>query len=125
MIRKNWKNQNVDLYMLAYKITKMLEKDDFNIIVFQRENGYEIFAEDSPKYKMNGTLHVEINGEPNDFSINLEIERKKRFDFPLLLTTMFGGGYFLLKHLKSNEVNVLFIKELCEKIDKIVSQISK
>ena len=125
MIRRNWKNQNIDLYMLTYKITKMLEKDDFNIIVFQRGNGYEIFAGDSPKYKMNGTLHVEINGEPNDFSINLKIERKKRFNFPLLLTTMFGGGYFLLKHLKSNEVNISFIKDLCEKIDKIVSQISK
>ncbi|MCD6469797.1 hypothetical protein J7L29_03245 [Candidatus Bathyarchaeota archaeon] len=125
MIRKNWKNQNIDLYMLTHKIIKMLEKDDFNIIVFQREGGYEIFAEDSPNYRMNGTLHVEINGEPNDFSINLKIERERRFNFPLLLTTMFGGGYFLLKHLKSNEVNISFIKNLCEKIDKIISQISK
>ena len=49
-------------------------------------------------------VQVTIDESSEDFVVDLELLKKdRRFKFPIILSAMFGGGYFLLKNLKSEE----------------------
>ncbi|MEM0006919.1 MAG: hypothetical protein QXR89_01450 [Candidatus Bathyarchaeia archaeon] len=106
------------------KIIKYLEGEDFDITVYQEEKGYTIIAENSQKYEINGSINIQIKGEPNNFSINIaEKSEKSTYGIPPLLSTMFGGGYFLLKRLKSEEKYIEFTKNFWQNVNKILFEI--
>jgi len=107
------------------RITKYLEGEDFDVTVYREERGYTIIANNSSKYEIEGDITIQIQGEPNQFSIKIEEKREQSWGdrIPPLLTTMFGGGYFLLKRLKSNERFIEFTKKFWQNINKILLEI--
>jgi hypothetical protein len=121
-MEKNWTNQNIDLNTLTDGITKFLEDEDFSLAVLKEEKGYVIFTDESPRHKIGGGLCIYIFGNPNDFSIKIEREKFEggKISFPPLLASMFGGGYFLLKHLRSDEEFVNFTKSFWKNVNQII-----
>jgi hypothetical protein len=97
--------KNVDLEGLTKQIAHFFEARKFeDITAVQNAAGYEIVAGDSQKYKIKSDLKVDIHRETEGFSVSLELAKEvKRFNYPVMLATFFGGGYFFLKDLKSDE----------------------
>jgi hypothetical protein len=66
---------------------------------------------------------VDIHRETEGFSVSLDLAKgTKRFNFPMTLATMFGGGYFLLKDLKSDEHWRKIEREFWKDIDSMIMQ---
>jgi hypothetical protein len=68
-------------------------------------------------------LKVDIHKEKDSFTINLNsLKETKRFNFPMTLATMFGGGYFLLKDLRSDEALVKIEREFWNHVHSVVAK---
>ena len=121
-MEKRWTDKNVDLTMVTTRIGSFFKERDFEAIKGETSTGYHIFAENSPNFKLVGCVSVSIEGKPEDFVVKFEPcnKGKKRSLTPILLTTMFGGGYFLTRRLKSEEEWVRLEKEFWKHVDNIV-----
>jgi hypothetical protein len=123
-VEKSWTGLNVNLAGVREKIVQFFERKDFgDIIGVKTERGHEIIVGDSKHYKIQNEVCVKIEGEPNDFSISLQTcKEEKGFAFPMILTSMFGGGYFMLKSLKSKEAMQALDRDFRREIDDIVAK---
>lgn len=121
-MQKNWTNKHVDLEMLIDAIGEFFKAKDFEAVKTQTENGYQILAGDSTHYKFTGAVTLTLEGKPENFSINVELAHEKKRSLPasIMLITMFGGGYFLTKQLKSDEEWIRFERDLWAYIDAAV-----
>ncbi|MEM2913983.1 MAG: hypothetical protein QXH91_01085 [Candidatus Bathyarchaeia archaeon] len=125
-MERRWDNKNVDLELLTAYIGEFLKKKDFEAVKGQIPSGYQIFAENSPQFKLNGYISIAIEGKPNDFTVKLELCRAKKRNpiEPVLLTTMFFGGYLLKRRLKSEEDWIKFKKEFWMCVENAVLHLS-
>lgn len=124
-MQKNWTNKNVDLNLLTNQLGEFFKEKDFNAVKGRNQKGYQIFADDSRYYKVDGYVSVSIEGKPEDFTITFELckEEKKRKNLlphSIMLTTMFGGGYFLRKQLKSDEEWLKLKRDFWSYVERIV-----
>ena len=121
-MQKRWTNRNIDLALFATRIGEFFKEKDFEAIKGESSGGYQIFAENSPYFRLEGYVSLAIEGGPNDFSVTLELckRQKKRSFAPILLTTMFLGGYFLSKRLRAEEDWMKFKKEFWTHLDNVV-----
>jgi len=121
-MQRSWAKKNVDLALLTARIGDFFKKKDFEAIKGKTPTGYQILAEDSPYFKMQGYVSVTIEGKPEDFTVKLDhCGNKKRHSWvsPFLLS-MLGGGYFLLQRLKSEEAWIKLEKELWRHVENLV-----
>ncbi len=104
-MEKKWINRRIDLALFTTSIGNFFKENDFEAIKGDISTGHQILAEGSSRFRLDGYVSVIIEGKPNDFSVKLELCKEgKRSSFtPILLTTMFLGGYFLTRKLKSEE----------------------
>jgi hypothetical protein len=127
-MEKKWINRNIDLSLLTTHLGEFLKTKEFNGVKGRTETGYQILAGDSKHYKLEGHISVTIEGKPEDFSIKLELckEGKKNEGLPrsIMLSTMFGGGYFLRKQLKSDEEWLKFKRDFWIHVDKAISNLT-
>lgn len=123
-MQRTWKDLNVNLSNLVQKIIEFFESKEFkNITAFKTETGYQVVAGDSKHYKMQSEVSVTVEGKPDDFTINLTpCKEEKRFTLPLILTSMFGGGYFLLRDFRSQEAMQKLEKDFREKTSNMIAQ---
>ena len=123
-MQRNWKDLNVNLSSLVQKIVEFLESKEFNnVTALETETGYQVIAGDSKNYKMENDVSITIEGKPNDITINLaSCKEEKRFELPLILTQMFGGGYFLLKNFRSEEAMQKLERDFRGKMDSMIEQ---
>jgi hypothetical protein len=121
-MEKKWTNKNVDLALLTARIGNFFKERDFEIIRGETAEGYNVFAEDSPSFRLEGYVSVTIEGKPEDFMVKLELcQKEKKGSFtPILLTTMFLSGYFLKKKLRSEEDWMRLEKEFWTYLDKLM-----
>ena len=121
-MKKRWTNKNVDLALLTTHTGMFFKERGFEAIKGEKPTGFHIFAENSPHFRLDGYVSVTIEGKPNDFTVKLELcnKRKKRTFTPILLTTMFFGGYFLSKRLRSEEDWMKLEKEFWKHLDNIM-----
>jgi len=127
MMQRNWKGKNIDLELLAARIGDFFKVKNFEAVKGEIPTGHQIFAEGSPHFKINGYVSVTIEGKPEDFAVNLEqcTDKKKR-DFPhsIFLESMFIGGYFISRRLKSEEAWLKLEKEFWRHVENAVLQLS-
>ena len=85
--------------------------------------GYQIFAGDSPHFKINGYVSATVEGTSDDFTVNFELctDKKKR-DLPhsIFLEQMIFGGYFISRRLKSEEAWLKLEKEFWRHVENAV-----
>jgi len=126
-MHKNWKEKNVDLALLTTRIGDFLKVKDFEAVKGTIPTGYQIFAGNSPYFKINGYVSVTIEGTPENFTVNFELctDKKKR-DLPrsIFLESMFLGGYFILRRLKSEEAWLKLEKEFWRHVENAVLRLS-
>jgi len=123
-VQTSWKGQNVNLANLVQKIIQFFESNRFdNVTALKTETGYQVIAGDSNRYKMENDVSVTVNGMPDDFSVSLtSCKQEKKFALPLILTSMFGGGFFVLKDLKSDEAMQKLERDFRAKIGNMIEQ---
>ena len=116
--------RKTNLETLTKQMVQFFEVKKFeDITAFQNDDGYQIIAGNSRTYKLRSDLKVDIHKEKDGFTISLEpLKEIKRFNFPMTLATMFGGGYFLLKDLKSNEAWVKIEREFWNQIHSVIAE---
>jgi hypothetical protein len=104
-MEKRWTNKNIDLTLLTDRIGDFFKERDFEAMKGETATGYQILAEDSPRFRVGGCVSVTIEGKSDDFTVKLELfkKEKKRSLTPILATTLFLGGYFLKSKLRSEE----------------------
>jgi len=103
-MQRVWTNRNVDLKLFWEKMCKFFEENDFETTIDQSEDTYHLVAEGSAEYVINGQVTVTLTGNPQDFSIVLELERKDRkYPIPMTLAASFGFGLLLRDEFKSDE----------------------
>jgi hypothetical protein len=116
--------KNVNLEWLTRQIARFFDARKFEeITAVQNAGGYQIVAGDSPKYKIKADLRVGIRKEAEGFSVSLELAKEvKKFNYPVMLATFFGGGYFFLKDLKSDESWRKIEREFWQEVSAIVTK---
>jgi len=121
-MQRSWKRRNVDLALLTTRIGDFFKERDFEAVKGQTPTGYQILAEGSPYFRLQGYVGVTIEGRPEDFAIKLDLctKRNKRFRLPPSLLSMFGGGYFLLQAMKSDEAWMKLEKEFWQHMENAV-----
>lgn len=122
-MKRNWKCLNIDSKSLLQKTVQFLEAKDFGeVVAVETDVGYRIVAGQSSHYKIRDDLSITIEGTPDDISIGLAlIKKKRRPSLPMILTSMFGGGYFLLENLKSTENFRNFEMDFWKETNRILS----
>jgi hypothetical protein len=125
-MQRSWSNRNVSLDLLEKKITEFFNDNDFEVTANRIEGGFQLLAKDSPDYEMNGNVQVTVHGKPEEFSIDLELERRGKGRLPssMLLTQLLGGGYFLLRNFRSDEAWIEFRRLFWEQADRIIMGLS-
>jgi len=105
-MHRNWKEKSVDLALLTTHIGDFFKVKDFEAVKGKIPTGYQIFAADSPYFRIRGYVSATIEGKPDDFTIGLEFctdRNKPPFPHPILLESMIFGGLFLSRRLKAEE----------------------
>jgi hypothetical protein len=115
--------RKTNLETLTKQIIRFFDVEKFeDITAFQNDNGYQIIAGNSRTYKLRSDLKVDIHKEKDGFTISLNpLKETKRFNFPMTLATMFGGGYFLLKDLKSDETWTKIEREFWNHVHSVIA----
>jgi hypothetical protein len=105
-MQRVWTNRNVDLKLFWGKMREFFEENDFETTIHQSEDIYHLVAEGSTEYVINGQVTVTLTGNPQDFSIVLELDRKgkyRKYSIPMTLAASFGFGLLLRDEFKSDE----------------------
>jgi hypothetical protein len=126
-VRKNWSNKNVDLNVLTEQLGDFLKTCDFEAVKGQTEKGYQIFAQNSPRYKFGGYFSVTIEGTPQEFSIDLELcgkNSKRKIPSRIMSTALLGGGYLISRAFKAQDEWMRFEKDFWEQVDRVIDYLS-
>ena len=117
-MQRGWKAKNVDLASLADYICDFLKERDFEIVKGETPEGYQMLAQDSPNFRLQGYVEVSIEGKPNDFNVKFNFCRTtwRKWVSPFLLG-MLGGGYFHTQELRSNEAWAKLEKEFLKSLE--------
>jgi hypothetical protein len=124
-LQKFW-NTNIDLESLTNKILEYLVEKDFEIVKVRTPDGYQIIASNSPFFEMTGYVTIILKGTNHGCTVAVESscsEKINKVSSSLMLMTLFGGGYFLLRKLKSREAWIIFEKEFWKYIDKAIQDL--
>jgi hypothetical protein len=123
-MQKDWQNLHVDLSALTQKVIQFLDSEKFgSIIDVETETGHKVIAGESPHYKMRDSISVTIEGEPDNFTVKLETTNEKKGPkLPMLIASMFGGGYLLVRDMKSEEAMLKFERDFWRKMSSLVIQ---
>ena len=115
--------RKTNLETLTKQIIRFFDVKKFeDITALQNANGYQIIAGNSRTYKLRSDLKIDIRKENDGFTISLNpLKETKRFNFPMTLATMFGGGYFLLKDLKSDETWTKIEREFWNHVHSVIA----
>lgn len=121
-MQRNWTKKNVDLALLTTRIGDFFKEKDFEAIKGEIPTGYQILAEDSPYFKIQGYVSVTIEGKPEDFTVKLDHcgNKKRHFRFSIFLLSMLGGGYFISQRLKAEEAWIKLEREFWRHVENAV-----
>jgi hypothetical protein len=103
-MRKQWVAKNVDLKKLSNGIEDFLIRQGFKTRKDALTFGYSIQASPKNVTDVRGVVTVRLLGIPNNFEVELVSGERVRSSILFgFVTTMIGGGTFLLRGLKSWE----------------------
>ena len=121
-MQSRWIKRNVDLKLLSETLESFFKDRGFLTSVQCSPGQFRIKAIPASTHSLCEDIVICIKGEPNDFLVSFEAGRRSRLFVRLgWLTSIFGGGIFLSKGMKSLEelekIEEAFWRFLSEKID--------
>lgn len=124
-MQRNWTEKNVNLSLLATHIDNFFKEKGFETTREEVPTGYQILAENSQYFKIQGYVRVTIEGRPQDFNVELDHCGKQKYSgFSSLLLRMIGGGYLVLRELKSEDTWRELEKQFWRHVENIVLRLS-
>ena len=126
-MQKYYSNTNVDLNLLVKRIEEFFKENEFEIVTNQTENGNNLLACNSPYYIVNGTVEVTVIGNPQEFSITLELQRKKKskiFSLEYQMMALFGGGYAIIQEFKADEAWIDLKKDFWQEVNRAIASLT-
>lgn len=124
-MQRNWIEKNVDLALLATDIGNFFKEKEFEAIKEEIPTGYQILAEDSPHFKIQGYVSISIEGKPQDFNVKLDHCGKKEYSrFSSFLLRTIGGGYLVMEELKSKDAWRELEKQFWRYVENLVLRLS-
>jgi len=94
----------VDLSLLSEAIVQFFESKGFSSAIDQSSKGYRVIAAPGAMSNIPRSVNVLIRGKPEDFEIEFDAGSNSRTARVLgPLATILGGGFLVLKDLKSQE----------------------
>jgi hypothetical protein len=116
-----WIGKNVNLSVLANYIVEFFEKRKFLISRKSSGKEYLIIVVPRPFHGIVEEIYVHIIGDPENFKVKFDAGfQSDRWIKLGTLTSFFGGGFFTLKGLKSQEALEKLEKEFWEYVVKTV-----
>lgn len=110
-MQRQWVGKNVDLTLLSMYVEDFFKVRGFKTRKDESAGKYTILWAPPRVSNMRGAMTVTIMGDANDFVVELNASERTSRSIKLgLLTTMFGGGYFLLRGIR--------LREALEKLEK-------
>ena len=121
-MERKWAMQNVDLELFTVKLGDFFKERKFEVVGEKTPTNYQITAGNSPSFKLLGVAKVLIEGNPNDFSVKLELEeRRRRYSgYGSMLLSLFGGGILVRQEAQSDEAWFKLEKEFWPYIENLV-----
>jgi len=102
-MEKQWKNLNVSLRQLAKIVEDRYSGRNLKVKETPLADGYSIRVILTEPRTL-GVMRIDIRGTPNDFRIETSATEREDDALKLgLLTSIFGGGSFILRNLKGRE----------------------
>jgi len=122
-MQRRWIGKNVNLAALTSHIGDFFKTRDFEAIRGETPKGFQILASDSPHFRLEGHVCVNIDGNPEDFVVEFDLcngQKRRGYTLPNPITRMFIGGYFSLRKMKSDETWTKLEKELLQYVENAV-----
>lgn len=115
---------NVDLGLLTERLVRFFEGNEFETRLERTPTRFVIYASN-----MQFSVKVNVRGEPNDFKVEF-IPNKKTQGFSLTMvlgyvTTIFGGGTFMLRDIKLQEAINRLEQVFWKEVDIDIADLSK
>lgn len=102
-MEKQWKNLGVNLRQLAQTIEVRYSRRNFKVNETALEDGYSIRLT-LAELRAPGVMSIVIRGTPDDFMVETRATESEDDAIKAgLLTTIIGGGSFILRNIKSRE----------------------
>lgn len=103
-MHRQWSGKNVALRLLSDSIEDFLNRRGFETIKDVSAEGYTFLATPTHASDLREGVTVKVLGDSKDFVVDFVPSEKSRSSLPIgYITTLFGGGAFLLKEFKSRE----------------------
>lgn len=116
-----WIDKNVNLSALVNYIVRFFEERRFLTSIKSSAEGFSIIATPRPFHGIVEKINVCITGDPNSFKVKFDAGFHSDKWVKLgMLTSFFGGGFFTLKGLKSQEALEKLEKEFWKYVDSVV-----
>ena len=105
-VKNQWLGKDVDLAVLAERIRPFFPDADFETAMEEVPSGYALHVTSRiPSLPLR--IDVSISGHPTAFTVEFVAEGQTRISSPSMiaghLTSMFGGGYLILRDTKRQE----------------------
>jgi len=112
-MQDRWTQKNVDLRLLCERIENFFRSRDLEISKRKLVNGYEISVTRKPVNNTSRKPVVRIFGNSNDFTVDVSSNGHASISIAVgRITTLFGGGSFFLRGLKSRDAQEKMEREL-------------
>ena len=129
-MRDQWRGSNVDLTQLTEGVKQFFSDRQFEVKLVKTGEGYVIEAQTESVLNVRLRIEVNIYGEPNDFTIEYVVDKKRKgFYSPSMivgyLSTIFGGGLIFRSEFKLQEALEKLEKAFWEHVDSQVAKLSR
>lgn len=120
-----WIGKNVDLDILFQQTIQFFKKKTLGVVSDRTGGSYTIIVMPKRALGLREEISVTITGEPNDFEVQFVSGDKSRTLKNLgQLTSLFGGGFFLLEGLRSLEAIEKLEREFWVFMEEAVAQLA-
>jgi hypothetical protein len=102
-MERQWKGNNVNLSVLADSVTRFFRESLCDVSIIESEN-YRMVVRPKQSSEIVGKIEIFVEGQPNDFSVRFDAGSLSRALVRYgSLVSLLGGGFFVLKGLRSQE----------------------
>jgi len=123
-MKKQWKNINVDLNLLAEKIQNIYTKKRLKTKTTTTQKRKKIYILPGQTRHLT-VMDITITGTPNNFTIETKASEYEDEAVKVgLATTLFGGGYIIFSSIKAREELEKLEKEFWTNIEEIIAPLA-
>jgi hypothetical protein len=102
-MERQWKGNNVNLSVLADSVARFFRESLCDVSIIESEN-YRMVVRPKQSSEIVGKIEIFVEGQPNDFSVRFDAGSLSRALVRYgSLVSLLGGGFFVLKGLRSQE----------------------